>query len=400
MEKLSRSQARRIALGAQGFATPRPAGRVDRRHARRLFAAVGVVQIDSVNVVVRSQELPLWARLGPHPRALLGAMVDDAELFEYWGHEASLVPIELHPLLQWRMHRASEGHAWNALVLLAVDRPAFVEDVYEEVRARGPMSAGDFATESKRAGPWWGWNDTKMALEFLFWCGRLAARRRASFERVYDVAERMIPAAILAMPAPSEADAQRELLRRAARSLGVATIKDLADYYRVKVPSARPLVADLVETGELVPATIEGGRQPAYLHRDARIPRRIDAATLLSPFDSLVWHRARAEQLFDFSYRLELYTPAPKRVYGYYVLPFLLGEHLVARVDVKADRNASALLVPAAFSEAAGDPGTVAGPLATELRALATWLDLERVVVGRRGDLSPRLRAAVAATPS
>jgi uncharacterized protein YcaQ len=388
METISLPSARRIALGAQGFGAARPTGRVDRRHVRRLFAAVGVVQLDSVNVIVRSQELPLWARLGAHRRDLLGGMAADNELFEYWAHMASLVPIEMHPLFRWRMQHAKEGRGtWHGLAILAREEPGFVDDVYELVRERGPVAAGELTTGDTRSEPWLGWSATKLALEYLFWCGRISARRRAGFERVYDVTERMIPAAVLAQPTPSEGDAKRSLLEHAGRHVGIGTARDLADYYRLNIPQARPVLAELVEEGTLLKVRVEGWREPAYVHRDARIPRRIDAATLLSPFDSVVWERSRNERLFDFRYRIEIYTPAPKRIYGYYVLPFLLGDRLVARVDLKADRKASALLAHGAFTEAGVDPGAVAGPLARELRALAAWLGLERVVAGRKGDL-------------
>ncbi|MDQ1465629.1 MAG: uncharacterized protein QOH10_44, partial [Actinomycetota bacterium] len=284
--------------------------------------------------------------------------------------------------------------------MLARDRPQFVEDVYELVRERGPLSAGELSNGESRSQPWWGWTDTKIALEYLFWCGRLSARRRATFERVYDLTERMIPAAVLAVPTPGEDDAKRALLVLAARSLGVATMRDLADYYRLNIPLARPLVAELVEAGELVPVAVEGWTQPAYLHRDGRVPRRIDAATLLSPFDSLVWERSRTERLFDFRYRLEFYTPAPKRVFGYYVLPFLLGDRIVARVDLKADRKAGALLASGAFAESGVDPGAIAEPLAGELHALAAWLGLDRVVTGPKGDLVRPLAGAIAVQAS
>jgi uncharacterized protein YcaQ len=395
MQTISLATARRIGLGAQGFGAARPTGRVDRRHVRRLFAAAGVVQIDSVNVIVRSQELPLWARLGAHRRDLLTGMVDDNELFEYWAHMASLVPIELHPLLRWRMERAKEGHAWGGLTMLAREQPQYIEDVYEMVRERGPVAAGELATAETRSQPWWGWSDSKLALEYLFWCGRISARRRSNFERVYDLTERMIPAAVLATPTPSEDDAKRALLELGARSVGIGTARDIADYYRIK--HSRSLVADLVEDGALIKVAVEGWREPAYLHRDARIPRRIDAATLLSPFDSVVWERSRNERLFHFHYRIEIYTPAPKRTYGYYVLPFLLGDRLVARVDVKADRHASALLAHGAFAEDGVEPTAIAEPLARELHALAAWLELDRVVVGRRGDVAAPLARAVAA---
>jgi uncharacterized protein len=392
---VSAARARRIALAAQGFDVPRPTGKVDRRHVRRVFARVGLIQIDSVNVIVRSQELPLFARLGPHRRDLLPAMVEDGELFEYWGHEASLLPVEVFPYLRWRMEAAgAKAAGWNGLIRLARERPDYVEAVYEEVRERGVVSAGELDDPGDKSGPWWGWRHGKQALEYLFWCGRLSARRRTSFERVYDLTERMIDPQIVARPVPSEADAQKELLVRAARSQGIGTARDLADYFRINVPIARRLVAELTEEGRLRPVTVEGWREPAFLHPEARTPRRIDARALLSPFDSLVWERARTERLFGFRYRLEIYTPAPKRVYGYYVLPFLLGEALVARVDLKADRADRTLLVRGAFAEAGHDPLEIAEPLAEELGLLGGWLGLDRVVVHDHGDLAPALRDA------
>jgi len=397
VRKISLPTARRIALGAQGFDSARPTGRVDRRHARKLFASIGVVQIDSVNVIVRSQELPLWARLGAHRRDLLAGMAADNEIFEYWAHMASFAPIELHPLLRWRMARADV--AMGSASVLARERPQYVEEIYARVRDQGPLSAGEASEGERRSDPWWGWTDTKLALEYLFWSGRISARRRPSFERVYDLTERMIPATVLAMPTPSPDDAKRALLELAARHIGVGTTRDLADYYRLNIPHARSLVADLVEEGALIEVQVEGWNERAYLHRDARIPRRIDAATLLSPFDSLVWERSRNERLFDFHYRIEIYTPAPKRVFGYYVLPFLLGDRLVARIDLKADRKAGALLASGAFTEDGVEPAAIVEPLADELRALAEWLGLDRVVTGRRGDLARPLARALAAGP-
>jgi uncharacterized protein YcaQ len=393
---VSAARARRIALAAQGFDVPRPSGKVDRRHVRRVFARVGLIQIDSVNVIVRSQELPLFARLGPHRRDLLATMIEDGELFEYWGHEASLLPVEVFPYLRWRMEAAgAKAAGWNGLIRLARERPDYVEAVYEEVRERGVVSAGELDDPGDKSGPWWGWRHGKQALEYLFWCGRLSARRRASFERVYDLTERMIDPEILARPVPSEADAQKELLVLAARCLGIGTARDLADYFRINVPVARKLVAELAEDGRLMPVAVEGWREPAFLHPDARTPRRIDARALLSPFDSLVWERARTERIFGFRYRLEIYTPAPKRVYGYYVLPFLLGDALVARVDLKADRADSTLLVRGAFGEDGHDPLAIAEPLAEELALLGGWLGLDRVVVHDHGGLAPALRDAL-----
>jgi uncharacterized protein len=402
VERLSAAAARRIALGAQGFADPRPVGRIDRRHGRRLFEHVGLVQIDSVNVLVRSQELPVFARLGPHRRDLLPDMLDAGELFEYWGHEASVIPVEHQPLLRWKMDAAARGeNIWHGVARLAHDRPGYIEAVYDEIKARGPLRASELSDPGpKRKEPWWSWEDGKRALEFLFWSGRLSARRLSSFERAYDLTERILPGWVLAQPTPTEAEGRRELLALAGRALGVATASDLCDYYRLNIPKSKAALASLVEEGRLVAVDVDGWNRPAYLDPAARRPRRISARALLSPFDSLVWFRDRAERMFDFHYRIEIYTPAPKRIYGYYVLPFLLGTELVGRVDLKSDRKASALLVPAAWQEPGVPEDEVAAELAAELRELAGWLELDRVVIGERGDLSRALGRAVQAAVS
>jgi uncharacterized protein YcaQ len=401
VERLSAAAARRIALAAQGFADPRPTGRIDRRHGRRLFQHVGLVQIDSVNVLVRSQELPVFARLGPHRRDLLPAMLDEHELFEYWGHMASLIPIEHQPLFRWQMEAARRGERmWESVARLARDRPEYIEAVYDEVKERGPLRASELSEPGpKRKAPWWSWEDGKRALEYLFWTGQLSARRLANFERAYDLTERVLPGWVLALPTPTEAEGRRELLALAGRALGVATAPDLCDYYRLNIPKSKAALAELVEAGRLVPVEVEGWNRPAYLDPAARRPRDVDARALLSPFDSLVWDRARTERLFGFRYRIEIYTPAPKRVYGYYVLPFLLGSDLVARVDLKSDRKASALLVPAAWREPGVPDDEVAEELMAELRQLATWLRLDRVVIGERGDLSAPLARASSMGP-
>ena len=394
--ELSRVQARRIGLHAQGFTDPRPPGRVDRRHLRRVLDRIGLIQIDSVNVLVRSQELPLFARLGSHPRDLLTRMTVAAELFEFWCHEASLLPIDLWPLMRWRMERSIEL-MWRSTAALARDEPGYIESVYEEVRNRGPLAAGDLSDPGVKTAGMWGRNRGKKALEHLFYAGRISARRRAGdFARVYDLTERMIPAQVLLRTAPPEADAQRELLLLAACSLGVGTARDLADYHRLSVPVARPLVDELAEDGRLVRVVVEGWKHPAFLHPSAHLPRRVRARALLSPFDSLIWERDRAERLFGFHYRIGIYTPKEKRVHGYYVLPFLLGDRLVARVDLKADRAASTLAVQAAFAEVGVDHGSVAEELAAELATMAGWLGLNRTEVRGGGDLAPALRQAVA----
>ena len=322
-DSLSAAQARRIALAAQGFADRPPAGRVDRRHVRRMLDRVGLIQIDSVNVLVRSQEMPLFARLGPHPRDLLPRMAADVELIEYWCHEASLLPIDTWPLMRWRMERP-DG-VWKGVYSIGREDPGLVAAVLEEVRERGPLAVGELSEQGRRTDSMWGWSRGKRALEHLFWSGAVTARRRASdFARLYDLTERVVPAEVLALPAPSEDEAKRELLLMAARSLGVATLQDLCDYHRINVPRARPLVAELAEEGRLVPVSVEGWNRPAFMHPGAALPRWVRARALLSPFDSLVWFRERTERLFGFRYRIEIYTPEPKREYGYYVFPFLL----------------------------------------------------------------------------
>ncbi len=275
------------------------------------------------------------------------------------------------------------------------DRPELVAEVLEEVRASGPVAASEVLEHErpKRTGPWWDWSDVKRALEWLFWSGQVTSARRRGFERLYDLPERVLPRAVLAAPTPAEDDAQRALVRVAARSLGVATERDLRDYFRLGVEEARARVAELVEAGELWPVEVEGWRGPAYLDPGARLPRRVEARALVGPFDSLIWERPRVERVFGFRYRIEIYVPRPRRVHGYYVLPFLLGDRLVARVDLKADRQAGALLVQAAHAEP-GAPGDTAGALRDELRAMAGWLGLERVTVVPRGDLAPALARA------
>jgi uncharacterized protein YcaQ len=400
-ERLAAPLARRIALAAQGFADPRPTGKVDARHLRRVLARLGVLQLDSVNVFCRTHYMPMFSRLGPYPREALDRLTAHTagpvrrELFEYWAHEASLVPVELQPLLRWRMDRA-QAEAWDGLRRIARDNPNLLDEVMTLVADQGPIRAGEtgIARPARKPGEMWNWHDGKIALEFLFWAGRVTAARRINFERLYDLPERVLPPEVLAVPTPSVEDAQRELVRIAARAHGVATEPDLRDYFRLPHADSKARVAELVEAGELVPAEVEGWSAPAYLWSQARQPRRITARALLSPFDSLVWFRERTERLFGFRYRIEIYTPAPKRVYGYYVLPFLLGDALVARVDLKSDRQAGVLRVQAAYLEDGADPYYVSGDLAQELTTTARWLGLSGVEVMPRGDLAPDLAKA------
>jgi uncharacterized protein YcaQ len=393
---LSLAAARRVALAAQGLARPRPAGPVGTRQLLGLLGRLGLHQIDSVNVLARAHYLPAFSRLGPYPRALLdrAAWGRPRRLFEYWAHEASLLPFDLHPLLRWRMARAERGEGlWRSMRGFAGERKAEADAVFARIAAEGPLAASDFEGQGGKG--WWAWSGAKRALEYLFAAGRITtATRRGSFERVYDLPERVLPAAILALPAPDESEAQRILLERAARALGVATVSDLRDYFRLSPGEAAPRIAELVEAGTLIPAAVEGWRQPAYLHREARRPRRAEGQALLVPFDPLIWDRARTERLFGLRYRIEIYTPAERRVHGYYVLPFLLGDRLVARVDLKADRKAGALLVQAAHAEP-GAPAETAERLAGELHLMGKWLGLDEVRVRQSGDLASRLRGLV-----
>jgi uncharacterized protein YcaQ len=392
VERLSAAQARRLALAAQGFNDPRPRGVPDRRALRRVVGRTGIFQIDSVNVLTRAHYLPLFSRLGPYPVALLdrAAYAPPRELFEYWGHEASLLPVEVQPLLRWRMADA-EKISWGSMQRVVREHPEFVERVLADVRHHGPVSAGEIEElhggRSRKAGPWWDWSHVKLALEYLFWAGEVTTASRRGFERLYDVPERVLPPEVLAAPTPEREEAHRELLRLAARSFGVATERDLRDYYRLPVEGVKTRLAELVEAGDLLPVAVEGWRQPAYLDPAAKVPRRVDARALVAPFDPLVWERERTERIFGFRYRIEIYVPAAKRVHGYYVLPFLLGDRLVARVDLKADRQAGVLRVQAAHAEP-GAPAETAEELATELASMAGWLGLSGVAWTGRGDLS------------
>jgi len=391
-EKISRRMARRIALAAQGIADPRPGGTPDRRHLARVLARTGLLQIDSVSAVVRAHYMPLYSRLGPYPLALLdnAAVTRKRMVFEYWAHEASFLPVETYPLMRWRMERAERGEEmYLGLAKWGREHAAYIEEIYRAVVERGPIAASALEGQ-KGSGGWWGWSHAKHAFEWLFWAGRITTASRRGFERFYDLPERVLPPPVLAMPAPAPEDAHRELLRISARAHGVATVGDLRDYFRLSPADIKGRLEELVELGELLPVRVEGWDKPAYLHKDARIPRRIDARALLAPFDPVVFERARTERLFDFRYRIEIYTPAEKRQYGYYVLPFLLGDSIVARVDLKADRPAGVLRVHAAYAEAAAPPETAAA-LLDELKQMQGWLGLERIEVTPAGDLGPAL---------
>jgi uncharacterized protein YcaQ len=395
-ERIGIREARRIAVAASGLARRRP-GRKDRRHLAAVVDRLGLLQLDSVNVVGRAHDLVLYSRLGPHPPTLLAdAAYRRRELYEAWCHEASLVPTALWPLLEWRRDAMHADRWWRGWV---EGKAPLLASLLAEVADRGPLTASQLSLPRARRDSWWGWDDAKRGLEHLFAVGRLGVAGRTGttgFERAYDLIERVLPAEVLAAPIPPQAEARAALLLTAARAQGVATLADLADHHRQRPALAAPVVAGLVEEGLLVPVEVEGWAQPAYLHPEAARPRRVAARALVAPFDPITWNRARAERLFDFRYRIEIYTPAPKRVYGYYVLPFVLGDRIVARVDVKADRKAGLLLVPGAFAEEHADRERVAAELAEELALLAEWHGLDGIVVGPRGDLAAPLTVAVA----
>lgn len=395
IRSLTLSEARRIALAAQGLAVPREDRLIQRRHLRALVGRLGAIQIDSVNVLTRAHYLPAFSRLGQYDARLLEeeAWGKRPSLFEYWGHVASLMPLSRHPLLRWRMAemRAARGRHSRRFVR---EKREYINQVLAEVRARGPVTGGDFSDGPRRSG-WWNWSNGKRALEWLFAVGLLAVRTRRGFERVYDLTERVIPASILSLPTPSTEDAHRELLKVAAAAMGVSTEGDLRDYFRMPVAETHARLGELVEEGVLQRVTVQGWRSGAYLAASARIPARASGSALLSPFDNLIWRRQRAERLFGARIRLEIYTPASKREHGYYVLPFLLGEAIAARVDLKSDRQSGRLLVQSAHLEPGSDAGTVASTLAPELSRLAAWLHLKEIAVGRKGNLAAELRRAL-----
>lgn len=397
MNLLSAGQARRIALAAQGFDRPRPAGRVDARHLRRIIHQLGLLQIDYVNVLLPAQYQVPFSRLGAYETRRLDDLVyRRREFTEQWAHEASIVPVELWQVLPHRV--GANDRRTRSFAQFDERHPDYMQEVLREVRRRGPLTANDLPEPDgsyERRRSEWGWTQARAALEVWFSRGVLAVtERRSNLARAFDLAERVVPPEHLARETEPD-EARRELVRRAARSHGVGTAGDLADYYRMPVREVRRQLADLVGSGELLEVRVKGWPETAFLHPEARRPRRIDAAALLSPFDPVVWNRPRAARLFDFDYRVEIFFPQSERRWGYYVLPFLLGDRLVARVDLKADRKRRRLLVPAAHIEREQDTRIVASALARELKTMAAWLGLEDVSVGRRGDMARALAAAV-----
>jgi uncharacterized protein len=404
-QALSTSEARRIALRAQQFGLARPRGKPSVAQLRRLVQALGAIQIDAVSVLVRSHYLPLYSRIGPYPRHLLDRLTyERREAFEYWAHAASIVAIELQPALRWRMAGNAAHKHWVALqARIERERPGYLAAVMKEIAERGPLAFTDLSDPARREKVqtkyadssllWSRWSDGKSVLEGLFGSGQIAAADRRGFERRYDLTERVIPADVLAQPTPTEQDGQRTLVLRAATALGLATVKDVADYFRLPIATTQARLRELVDSGDLQTVSVEGWRMPAFLHPDADAAA-VSARALLSPFDSLIWERARTERLFGFRHVFELYVKASTRRYGYYVLPFLLGEEIVARVDLKADQRRRKLLVLGAFVEPGASVRTVAGELAQELRDMAGWLELDGVEVADNGDLAAELRRA------
>ncbi len=385
-------RARRIALAAQGFTDPAPKGDPTVRHFRRALDRMTILQLDSVNVVARSHFLPMFARLGAYDRDKLDAWLwSSRENFEYWSHVASITSVEHQPNIRFRMQKAR----WKGLAKFEEDQPGYVDSIVSEIAARGPLSVSDLSDPGDRSGPWWGYSKGKMALELLYSTGRLMIDYRdKNFKTVYDLPERVLPSEIAARPDPDDAESFKALLMLGAKSHGIGTATDLADYFRLKMPAVRPLLKELVADGSLELVEVPGWNDPAYLHPEAKVPRSINASTFLTPFDPVCWFRPRAERLFDFHYRIEIYVPEPKRVYGYYVLPFLHGDRLVGRADLKADRKAGMLLARGVFGETHADPDVVAPAMAKNLHEMAAWLGLDGVEVGRKGDLATAVRSA------
>ncbi len=399
---MSAAQARRIAIAAQQLATPAPLDRpVNRSRLNRLMQRLGVVQIDSVNVLARAHYLPIFARLGSYPVELLAQAAwtppaKDRTLMEMWAHEASLVPVELYPALRWERRHWSNRFADR----VAREHPGLLERILRVIEAEGPLSAGEVedrvATGHKGRPGWWEWSATKRACEALFAAGRLGVADRRGFERRYDLIERVLPPAVAALPVLNPAEAHRELADLSARAHGIGTAKDLADYFRMPVAAMKAALAELLADGVVEQVPVEGWKELAYLHREARLPRRTDARALVCPFDPLVWERDRTERVFDVRYRIEIYTPAAQRVFGYYVFPFVFGDRIAARFDLKADRAAGALLVQASWREPFDlSEGQVAQAAAVELRRMADWLGLEAITVMERGNFTGPIRTAL-----
>jgi uncharacterized protein YcaQ len=401
---LSSADARRLALSSLGFAEKKPA-RATAAHVRATAARLGAIQIDSVNVLARAHYLPTFSRYGPYPMAALDDLAHGRrELFEYWGHAACFLPIDLYPLMRWRM--AGQCEAWAGA---SRKEKAYIETVYREVADRGPLAAGELSMGGKSTGPWWGWSDGKRAIELLFRQGRVAVAGRRNFARLYDIPERVFPESVMQGGTVAAPDAKKALIVRAARAMGIGTARDLAQYFHIdawwdrlsvngrRAPASTQVLFDeLVEDGRLERVRVEGWKPLGYLVPGAKLPKSIDARAIVSPFDPVLWERKWTKAVFDFDYQIEIYVPAAKRIHGYYVLPFLMGDRFAARVDLKADRKTSTMIVHAAYAEAGRDPRAVAAALADELRSMARWLALDAFVVHPTGNLARPLKRALA----
>jgi uncharacterized protein len=392
---LTKLEARRIALHAQGF-------RNQNRETKKNWSAIAasikdlhLLQIDSVNVLVRSHYLPLFSRLGNYDRNVLDNRTLEStnrHVFECWSHEASLVPMDMHPLMRWRMNRAKVGtQMYSSMIRFSKDEKAFLKKTLDHIRKTGPTGASAIPGSGKGEGGWWGWSKGKMTMETLFAQGLVTTTKRDKFERIYDVPERVIPSDILNAATPSEAETFRTLISLSAQALGIATEFDLRDYFRLPIAETKTAIAECVENGDLIPVTVDGWTKPTFVHKSTKLPRKAGGTALLSPFDPLCWERDRTERLFNFYYRIEIYTPQPKRKFGYYVLPFLNGEDISGRVCLKADRETGTLRANAIHHEEMVDPAATASAMAGELVKMAEWLGLPNVEVKKSGNLSAAL---------
>lgn len=394
---VSIAQARRIALAAQGFGRPRPAA-AGTRQLNTLMERIRLLQVDSVNVFERSHYLPVLARLGPYNKADLDRLTfgPRARYTEYWAHVASIIPIEAWPLWRWKMDEERAGNENNPDSWIHANR-SMLDWLRAELADKGPLAASKIEHDAnKRKGTWWQWSEVKLGLEYLFSWGEVVSAGRTNFERVYGLAGQVLPAAVIESEIP-KADAVRQLLLWSAQAHGIGTVGDLADYFRIKKTIARPVLDELVEEGSLARVTVPGwerGGKPlaTYLHADARVPRAMNAGALLSPFDPIVWERDRALRLFDFHYRIEIYTPAAQRIYGYYTLPVLIDDRIVGRIDLKSDRQNGVLRVQSAWSEGPAAFG-VEGRIVELLRDAAGWQGLGEIEVMNRGDLAAAIAA-------
>lgn len=396
---MSNDSARRVSLGAQGFAGPRHSGPVTARHLRDVMKRLRVVQLDSVPVVIRTQYMPFHSRLGPYDTALFDQVAYGSNVwFEAWSHEASLLPVDLEPQFRWMRQRASAGDTWKGLYEVAEREPAYVQAVLDEVRERGSVTGGTLSDPRpvERGGSgWWHRSLGVLALDWLFRIGEVGIRRQGNFEKVFSPLDTIVPEKILKHATPDEDAAIAELITQSVRALGVGTAADVADYFRLPIRDVRRILPSVVEAGLVVDAHVEGWAKPAFANPSASVPRKIGRATVLSPFDPVVWKRDRAEALFGFEYRIEIYVPEAKRKWGYYVLPVLVDGQLVGRVDVKTDRTERVLRIKAAHLEPGRDKSEVATQVASAVSDLRTLVGVDGIHVGRKGNLASALRSAV-----